>query len=941
MIRRLRTTVRCTIVGDSPGGILRGFLPAAFLATAVLTAAAPTASAQDGSWTLVGWNDLGMHCMDADYSVLSILPPYNTIHAHLISPSGDLVTNPAGITVTYEGVADPAGSINVSSINKTNFWDWVLDLFGASPAPDEGLAGSDMPGPVNTPQPMHFDSPFHWFTAEGIPLTPYDDGGDKNYYPMMKLVARDASGTILATTRIVLPVSDEMTCISCHGSGSGPDAMPSGGWINDPDPELDYRLNVLLLHDDLQAGDPTYAAALAAAGYNSGGLYATVTSDGTPILCDACHASNALPGTGMGGISPLTEAVHALHAGVTDPNNGMTLDESANRTACYTCHPGSETRCLRGAMGNAVASDGSLAIQCQNCHGNMSRVGAADREGWFDEPTCQNCHTGTAADNNGEIRYTSVFDEFGEPRVAVNHTFATNPDTPLPGVSLYRFSSGHGGLQCEACHGSTHAIYPSSHLNDNLQNIDQQGHAGTLADCSSCHAQQPETVSGGPHGMHPVGNFWVDHHTSAAEHNPGQCQACHGVDYRGTVLSRALGNRVVGTEWGTKNFWQGFQIGCYTCHNGPRDDERNSNRAPVVSNVSAATFEEVPVDIQLSATDADGDTLSLRIVSQPANGTVGLSGTVATFYPFPGFTGDDTFTYAAWDGSTNSNLATGAVNVSGGGSSCSITCSATADPTGLVDQPASFSGSATLTDCLDDPTFEWDFGDGDTASGADVTHAYSAPGTYSWTLTVTADGESCSRTGAIEIVAAPECSISCEATVDATGLVGEPAAFSGTATLSDCLDDPSYEWSFGDGSTASGADVTHAYGAPGSYSWTLTVTADGVTCTQTGTIEIAPSPSDCELSCSAEVNNSGRVGRRIEFHGASESNNCDGPTVYEWTFGDGSPAVEGQEVEHAYSQSGEFTWRLRVIRDGTVCEKTGTITIRGRRSSVTSSGRAD
>jgi len=28
--------------------------------------------------TLVGWNDLGMHCMDADYSVFSILPPFNT-----------------------------------------------------------------------------------------------------------------------------------------------------------------------------------------------------------------------------------------------------------------------------------------------------------------------------------------------------------------------------------------------------------------------------------------------------------------------------------------------------------------------------------------------------------------------------------------------------------------------------------------------------------------------------------------------------------------------------------------------------------------------------------------------------------------------------------------------------------------------------------------------
>jgi len=33
------------------------------------------------NWTVVGWNNLGMHCMDADFSVFSILPPYNTVNA--------------------------------------------------------------------------------------------------------------------------------------------------------------------------------------------------------------------------------------------------------------------------------------------------------------------------------------------------------------------------------------------------------------------------------------------------------------------------------------------------------------------------------------------------------------------------------------------------------------------------------------------------------------------------------------------------------------------------------------------------------------------------------------------------------------------------------------------------------------------------------------------
>ena len=39
-------------------------------------------------YTVVGWNNLGMHCMDGDYSVFSLLPPYNTIHAQLIDQQG-------------------------------------------------------------------------------------------------------------------------------------------------------------------------------------------------------------------------------------------------------------------------------------------------------------------------------------------------------------------------------------------------------------------------------------------------------------------------------------------------------------------------------------------------------------------------------------------------------------------------------------------------------------------------------------------------------------------------------------------------------------------------------------------------------------------------------------------------------------------------------------
>jgi hypothetical protein len=54
---------------------------------------------------------------------------------------------------------------------------------------------------------------------------------------------------------------------------------------------------------------------------------------------------------------------------------------------------------------------------------------------------------------------------------------------------------------------------------------------------------------------------------------------------------------------------------------------------------------------------------SWRIVSQPSNGTVGLSGNQATYYPATGFEGTDAFTFAAFNGFRESNLATGTVVV--------------------------------------------------------------------------------------------------------------------------------------------------------------------------------------------------------------------------------------------------------------------------------------
>lgn len=521
----------------------------------------------NSKYTLIAWNDLGMHCVDGkDYSVFSILPPYNNLHAHLISKdatTNKLISN--GITLTYEATADAMGSINTRSATKTNFWDWVSKIFKEL-LRDIGLTGN--PTQSLIPAPMTYNATNGWWEAEGIPAMPYDNNGIKNYYPMVKVVAKDGSGAILASTKVVLPVSDEMSCVACHASTSSSNAAkPAAGWVNDNDIEKDWKKNILKLHDD------KYPNAISSANmsntYTKGTLLSTANG-GQPILCASCHKSNALGTPQKSGITSLTEALHSKHTTVIDPTTGASMNSSTNRDSCYKCHPGTATKCLRGAMGNAKTTAGTNAIDCQSCHGNMSAVGASNREGWLDEPNCQQCHD---KDNTGKFqRYTSVFSTGTTLRQMIDNKFATNSNTPANGKSLYRFSKGHGNLQCESCHGSTHAEYPSSHANDNVQSIALQGHSGTIAECSVCHTTTPTNFTGGPHGIHEIGQNAVSSHKKAAKNNLANCATCHGTDYRGTFLSKTFAPRIFSVEHGTKTYKAGQMVTCYDCHNGPSGD---------------------------------------------------------------------------------------------------------------------------------------------------------------------------------------------------------------------------------------------------------------------------------------------------------------------------------------------------------------------------------
>ena len=81
------------------------------------------------------------------------------------------------------------------------------------------------------------------------------------------------------------------------------------------------------------------------------------------------------------------------------------------------------------------------------------------------------------------------------------------------------------------------------------------------------------------------------------------------------------------------------------------------NDAPTVNDINnVEAFNGKSVDITLNGSDIENDNLTFEIVDSPNNGTVSISGNIATFYATS--IGSDTFTYRANDGTDNSDPAT-------------------------------------------------------------------------------------------------------------------------------------------------------------------------------------------------------------------------------------------------------------------------------------------
>lgn len=366
---------------------------------------------QTGDYVILAANDLGMHCMQNDYSKFMVLPPANTLHVQVFRKGGESARNlTSGITVSY------SVNKNTTSADKINFWTYASN-FGFTLQPNQGITGNYLSGTCALSPDGRF------WEAQFVPVTPYMDKGPTdtafpyNPYPTVTITVKNStSGAVLQTTDlVVMPVSDEMRCNACHGPGLEPD--------------------IITAHDQLQ-GTNLMAA---------------------PVSCSSCHKDNALGAPGAAGVPSLSTSMHSFHA------TRMSTHPLPDPNPCYACHPGHATQCLRGAM--FIRN-----FTCTSCHGDMATVADPAREAWLVEPSCSmtGCHSSLYAPNPGTLYRNSYLtngpsdmnneilctDCHGSPHAEWVSSLALDNELPQSVIGRVDFIR-----DCTACHGGSGRIH--------------------------------------------------------------------------------------------------------------------------------------------------------------------------------------------------------------------------------------------------------------------------------------------------------------------------------------------------------------------------------------------------------------------------------------------------------------------------------------------------
>ena len=391
------------------------------------------------------------------------------------------------------------------------------------------------------------------------------------------------------------------------------------------------------------------------------------------------------------------------------------------------------------------------------------------------------------------------------------------------------------------------------------------------------------------------------------------------------------------------------------------DGNTGSGVAPTHIYLATGTFAvSLTVTDDIGDTGTDTSTATIGLGNQPpvADPNGPYTGTVGVAVVFDGSASSDpdgsviSYSWNFGDGTTGSGVNPSHIYASAGLYNVTLTVmddagatdsqGTTADIAAApVNQPpvsdpngpyTGTTGVAVLFDGMgsSDPdgtivTYDWDFGDGNTGTGATPSHSYATDGNYTVSLTVTDDAgatDLATTTASIGAVNQPPVA---DPNGPYSGTVGIIVMFDGMGSNDPDGTIVAYDWDFGDGNTGSGVAPTHIYLATGTFAVSLTVTddiGDTGTDTSTATIGLGNQPPVADPNGPY----TGTVGVAVVFDG-SASSDPDGSVIsYSWNFGDGTTG-SGVNPSHIYASAAVYNVTLTVMDDAGATDSQGTTAV--------------
>jgi hypothetical protein len=321
----------------------------------------------------------------------------------------------------------------------------------------------------------------------GIMSDPLGSTTMRNPYLTANITVKNSSGTTLATTSTTVPVAFG-GCCTCHIS-----LGQQNGYTADPIGSFQY---MGYLHSGKGAAGKIDFSKIDPDGDGVGG----------PIRCSWCHWDPAMGEAAAPGLPAVwpnytiltganftktdvkvsqysfSDVLHRFH---TQSSVVLTQWDPNIAKNCYDCHPGNGVNCYRDVMHSA-------GVNCYDCHGDLNQRVAAGQltQPWQQStlPTCNAPSTGA----------TSAFSCHS------SSTYPT-PGTWAGVFGKYNNSRGHrGSILCSTCHGSPHALNPSTLIKDNTQLQALQGSSSysfptgkdstyALGVCRVCHSSKSTT----------------------------------------------------------------------------------------------------------------------------------------------------------------------------------------------------------------------------------------------------------------------------------------------------------------------------------------------------------------------------------------------------------------------------------------------------------------